>query len=225
MKKMSTPPTGPAENKKNPATAVFQYLECSIVLTDQEQAARIQSTFQQHAGVVVDQKNNPSSTHAIRDHWDPAIEAGSHIVQVTPDWVYASIESGELQDEQRYRPVDEKEASQKRKKTFLQSLPEQKKKKNQHYYPKDAFEFKWFYSKQEAKDHYSQQYGPDAFWFKLGNTMFAAMPNRQALIDLCVEIYQQDRFLPPFYEVVHGEYCRLYLDIEVEYTRRSKIRL
>jgi hypothetical protein len=89
-------------------------------------------------------------------------------------------------------------------------------------YPDDAFGIKWFHSKQGAKDHYGPLYGPEAFLFKLGNKMFAAMAGRQALIDLCLRLYQQAGFLPPFYKLVQGVNLRLYLDIEIEYEKQQE---
>jgi hypothetical protein len=184
----------------------FEALECVVQLEDKEAATRVATAFKQHAGIVVPQTRD-TSTHAVVECFQPAIgDAHPQIMQVTWQWVEASIDAGELQDECDYEPA---RATRKRK--LVPSSPEQKKKTKQ-----DDYEIQYFYSKQAAKDHYSKKYGPDAFYFKLGNTEFAAMPSRQALIDHCLQIYKEDGSLPPFYEVVQGEYCRLYLDIEME---------
>ena len=204
---------------------IFDQYEFYIQLADEREESRISALLTQYNGKIALQKGRKSTTHVIVDCLDATLEAHDWMVQVTPDWVRECITTQELVREANYKPLDN--VTRKRKSiSLLNEETEKKQRKDQDlelekrgetstYFTK--YGITWFYSKQVAKDHYLPLYGSDAFWVKLGNKMFAALQSRDAFIEYCVEMYQQAGFLPPLYELVHGENPRLYVDIEIEY--------
>ena len=76
----------------------------------------------------------------------------------------------------------------------------------------------WFFSKQKAKDHY----GPSAFYVKLTNKLFTGFQTRTAFLDFTTDLYKKKGFLPELYELVQGEWPRLYFDLEIEFEEEQK---
>ena len=72
----------------------------------------------------------------------------------------------------------------------------------------------WFKKKELAKSHYPA----DAFLIKETNFKFGATATRAEFVDKCVTAFLKKGFLPPLYEIVHGNNPRLYLDIEAEFS-------
>ena len=54
-------------------------------------------------------------------------------------------------------------------------------------------DIKYFYSKKEAKEYYSDLENP--FWFKFSSTRFAAVSSRKHFIDMCVKLYDRKGYL------------------------------
>ena len=80
----------------------------------------------------------------------------------------------------------------------------------------ENFRVDLFSTKAEAKENNSEL----SFWFKIGNFKFAAVESRDRFIKYCMHIINIRGCLPAIYEVVHGIWPRLYVDIEMEFTQR-----
>jgi len=77
--------------------------------------------------------------------------------------------------------------------------------------------FKSFKNKVACKANFPLSY----FLFKPSMFLFTAVESRQTFIDACMEDYRKKQYLGTIYEIVQGEWPRLYCDIEMELTKRG----
>ena len=217
--------------------SVFVGLEAFIRLDNADEQDEVCRLFEQHGGALATTPGRESTTHAILDRTDSVISTP----QVPLSWVHACIDAGEVIDEHRFPFLQQNKKRKAHSSLDLTSLTVRpaaimqvsmlpqaiapptplgepapsgaKSKKARLPGYEKQFGLKFFFSKQGAKDHY----GPNCFWFKYGNKLFAGLSDRATFLELCVQMYNELGYLAPLYELVHGDAPRLYLDIEVEY--------
>ena len=77
--------------------------------------------------------------------------------------------------------------------------------------------FKSFKTKLACKTNFPLSY----FLFKPSMFLFTAVESRQTFIDACMEDYRKKQYLGTIYEIVQGEWPRLYCDIEMEFASQQ----